>query len=143
MDRFAPVEPLQPGEIRKGFFVARQGERRESLVLVAPAAVRAPLEGASGDLIMEALAAPVFNLGDGIRMDLFLVHDGKKELLASRYFDAGRRAEDRRWIRMESLFRAGAGDSLEIRVSGGPQGDLVADWLALSSLRVMPVKSPP
>jgi hypothetical protein len=55
-----------------------------------------------------------------------------------RYFDAGRRAEDRDWIPLAIPFKAGPrpDNELIIAISGGPQDDLSADWLALSGLRL-------
>jgi hypothetical protein len=44
-------------------------------------------------------------------------------------------AADRSWIPISVPFGLGGGGDgvLKIAISGGPQGDLVADWLALAS----------
>jgi hypothetical protein len=86
------------------------------------------------------LATPVFNVGDGTRLDIYLQENGTKQLIYNRYFDAGRLAEDRDWIPLSvPLILKGSTDNwLEIQVTGGPQGDYTADWLALNSIRIEP-----
>ncbi|MBN1566211.1 MAG: hypothetical protein JXA73_00060 [Acidobacteria bacterium] len=116
---------------------------KDALVLIAPVSVRISLKGMSGDLTLRGLATPVYNIGDGIHMDVFLSRAGKRYFIGNRYFDPGRRAEDRDWIPLFFPLDVGEDDQLEIDVSGGPQGDLVADWLALSSLRLMQRKAAP
>jgi hypothetical protein len=121
--------------------VVRNGLARDAMVLVAPVTVRASIDGISGAAILEGLSAPVYNVGDGMQMDMLLVGNGHERLIYSRYYDAGRRLEDRAWIPLAIPLDLNGwpGDSqLEIRVSGGPQGDLVADWLALSAMRIVP-----
>jgi hypothetical protein len=121
--------------------VVRNGLARDAMVLVAPATIRMPVDGISGAAILEALSAPVYNLGDGMQMDILLSGSGHERLIYSRYYDAGRRLEDRAWIPLAIPLDPNGGPEdaqLEIRVSGGPQGDLVADWLALSAMRIVP-----
>jgi hypothetical protein len=117
--------------------VIRKGLRKNALALVAPVSVRAPLSGASGKRILEGWATPVFNIGDGIQMDLFLTRAGARHLILGRYFDAGRAFGDRAWIPISIPIDINENDQLEIVISAGPQGDLVADWLALSGLRLV------
>jgi len=136
-EKFTPVEPVRPESFERHLPVVRQGQRRDAMVLIAPVAVNTSLQGASGEVMLEGWAAPVFNVGDGLQMDLFLVRDGRHELLGSRFFDAARKAEDRKWIRIAWTFKLGGNENLEIRVTAGPQGDQSADWLALSSLRLL------
>jgi hypothetical protein len=142
-DRFSVLSPrAEPGpkEFDAHFDVIRRGRRRDSIVLTAPAAIHAPLTGLSGNVVLEGLATPVFNVGDGIQMDIFLVGSGTRKLIYNRYFDAGRRAEDRDWIPLAIPLELGNSSDnwLEIRVSAGPQGDYVADWLALSTMHIVP-----
>jgi len=140
--RIVPVDSRAPDKnINRNLSVIRKGLRRNALVLVAPVSVRVPLAGTSGGLVLEGIATPVFNIGDGIQMDLYLNHGGKRRLIGNRYFDSARRAEDRDWIPFSFQLDPGKNDHLEITVSAGPQGDLVADWLALSSLRVLQRKN--
>lgn len=108
------------------------------MTLVAPLEIRASLAGLSGTHTLKLLATPVFNIGDGLQMDVLVGGAGALKQVYGRYFDAGRKAEDRDWIPLEiALDLSGAGDAyLEIRISGGPQGDLVADWLALAEVRL-------
>jgi hypothetical protein len=94
-------------------------------------------------MILEGWATPVFNVGDGLQMDLFLRRAGARHLMGSRYFDAGRKIEDRDWIPIAFPLDLGQDDQLEINVSAGPQGNLVADWLALSSLHLAQRKTTP
>lgn len=139
-DRFSPVEHAgAAASLMRRLSVTRKGSRRDAIVLVAPARIRASLHDVSGRLTLEGLAAPVFNLGDGIQMDISLMHSGTQRVVASRYYDSGRKAEDRDWAAISTPIEIdAAGDSqLEIRVSAGPQGDLVGDWLALSSLSLV------
>jgi hypothetical protein len=109
------------------------------MLLVAPVVVRAPLEGIAGTLILEGFTAPVFNIGDGIQLEVFVLESGHERRVYDRYFDPGRRAGDRAWIPFSIPFDLGnsGGGSLEIRISAGPQGDLTADWLAIGSLRLV------
>jgi hypothetical protein len=107
------------------------------MVLAAPVAISASLQGVSGKMKLVGLAAQVFNIGDGIQMEVVLVRAGMRQPLGSRYFDAARKAEDRDWIPIAMPLDLSEHDNLEIRISAGPRGDLVADWLALSSLRLL------
>ena len=105
--------------------------------MIAPIRLRAPLDGAMEYIRMEGLATPVFNLGDGFQLDFLLVTDEKSRVIESRYFDPGRRAKDREWIPFSiPLIPRDREEWLEVRVSGGPQGDLVADWLAIAEPRL-------
>jgi hypothetical protein len=136
-DRFLPVNPVaQDPHLNRDLSVTRKGVQKDALVLTAPVSVRASLKGASGKFTLEGLATPVFNIGDGIQMDLYLSRAGKRKFIGKRYFDSGRNAEDRDWIPIAFPLDLGEDDQLEIDISAGPQGDLVADWLALSSLRL-------
>jgi len=121
------------------FAAVRRGRRMDSMLLVAPVAIGASLAGLSGDFTFECLAAPVYNIGDGMRMELVLAAAGSERTLYSRYFDAGRRAGDRDWIPLAAPvnLRDSGEPELLIRLSGGRQGDLVADWLALASARLV------
>jgi len=145
-DRFV-VQSLAGGGKSEGggsftphFKVVRNGIARDAMVLEAPVTIRAAIGGIGQGAVLECLSTPVFNIGDGMRMDVFLDADGKKRAVFSRFFDAGRRIEDRAWIPLSvplDLESSRSDAQLEIRVSGGPQGDLVADWLALSSVRIV------
>jgi len=130
------------GWFRRSMTVIRKGQRREALVMVAPIRLRAPLGGVGGDARLVGLATPVFNIGDGVQLDVLLATDREHRLIGSRFFDSGRRSEDREWIPLSFPLTLGeTTEWLELRVSGGPQGDLVGDWLALSDLRLSPAKS--
>jgi hypothetical protein len=141
IDRLSPVAP--DANISRNASVVRNGLHKDALILVAPVSVRASLRGSSGRMMLVGLATPMFNIGDGIQMDLYLSGAGERRLIGNRYFDAGRRAEDRNWIPIAFPVDLGQEDQLEIKISAGPQGDLVADWLALSSLRLMQRKVAP
>jgi hypothetical protein len=125
--------------LRQHVSVTRKGRRVDATVLIAPVTVRASLAGLSGRFILRLSAAPAFNIGDGMQMDLTLSDAGESRPVYSRYFDAGRKAGDREWIPIEvPLALAGSGDVyLEIKVSGGPQGDMVADWLAFAEVVIV------
>ncbi len=124
------------GSLRHDVSVTRKGRRVDATVLIAPVTARASLAGLSGRFQLRLTAAPAFNIGDGMQMDLVLSDAGARRTIYSRYFDAGRNAEDRAWVPIEvPLALSGSGSVyLEIRVSGGPQGDMVADWLALAEV---------
>ena len=115
------------------------------MLLIAPVTIRASLQNLSGGATVEGLAAPVFNVGDGMQLDLYLIRGAARQTVGSRYFDPGRTADDRNWIPLAfPLALSGAGDDqLEIQLSAGPQGDLVGDWLALGSLRLVQRKTIP
>jgi len=135
--RFVLVHPGSARHLQR-LEVNRKGSRRKSLVLVAPSIIRGSLEGISGRRHLELSAAPVFNVGDGVQMNVFLRSAGKRIPLVNRYFDAGRKAEDRDWVRVEIPLDVRRGDQIEIEAAAGPLGDLAADWLAISSIRIMP-----
>jgi hypothetical protein len=120
------------------FPVVRNGREEDAMRLIAPVAIQTSLSGLSGEFTLKMLAAPVFNLGDGFQMDVLVGGAGNRTQIYTRYFDAGRKAADRVWIPLEIPFELrGLADAyLEIRVSGGPQGDLVADWLALAEVHL-------
>ncbi len=143
-DRLMPSSHVIPDQnINRDLPVIRKGMRKNALILIAPASVRASLKGVSGKLMLHGLATPVYNIGDGIRMDLFLNRAGRRYPVGNRYFDPGRSIEDRAWIPIAFPMDVAENDQLEIEVSGGPQGDLVADWLALSSWHLMHRKTVP
>jgi len=120
--------------------VARRGKRLDCMILVAPLSIRAPLGEIRGRMTLECLATPVFNVGDGFLMEVLVVSAGMERLAFSRYFDPGRSSEDRDWITLSIPldFDSSRNAHLQIRVSAGPQGDLVDDWLALSGVRLKP-----
>jgi hypothetical protein len=125
------------GSFQRDVTVTRKGKRLEALVMIAPIRLRAPLDGTMENIRLEGLATPVFNIGDGFQLDFLLATDEKSRVIESRFFDAGRRREDREWIPFSiPLNRGDREEWLEVRVSSGPQGDLVADWLAMAELRL-------
>ena len=69
-------------------------------------------------------------------LDIKLTDSRQPGTLHSRRFDPARSAADREWIPMDvaSILITPRPSDLEISVSAGPQGDLVADWLALAEL---------
>ena len=132
---FSPVTPTQ-GHMRQ--IVTRKGRREEALVLVAPVSVRAAFSGIAGAVNLEALAAPVFNIGDGMTLEIFLSDASGERRVYERLFDAGRRDSDRNWNALKIPIDLGAGGpwQLVMRVSGGSRGDLTSDWLALANIRL-------
>lgn len=133
MDRLSLAGSGQPEEhFKPGQWVTRKGLRREALVIVAPVIIHAPLQGVSGRATLRGWAAPVYNIGDGLQMYIFVRRNGIRDQVGSQYIDSGRNAGDRDWIPIEVPLEIGEGDWLEIEISAGPQGNLVADWLALS-----------
>jgi hypothetical protein len=135
-ERFSLISAGVPDNFQRHIDVIRKGEHKDALKLVAPAAIRALLQGAAGRWILKFWAAPVFDVGDGFSMMVFLRRPGTRLLVGNRYFDPGRKAEDRNWIPIAIPLEIQQGDQLEIEVSAGPQGDFTADWLALSSPRL-------
>jgi hypothetical protein len=133
--RFSPVNPdISDPHFERHVHATRNGMRRDALILIAPVSIRATLQGVSGKVMLQGWATPVFNIGDGIQMNLFLIHAGTSRHIGSRYFDPGRNANDRNWIPIEVPLKLSEEDQLEIEISAGPQGNLTGDWLALSSL---------
>ncbi len=124
------------------FQVTRRGLTRDSMLLIPPATARAALPGVSGKYVLEAWCTQVFNTGDGIQMNLYLAQGGARSMVYNRYFDAGRRAEDRDWIlvRLPLTLDSTKPSVLEIETSAGPQGDLTGDWLAVSSVKLLQQK---
>jgi len=120
--------------------VERRGVSRRSQVLVAPSIASLRLRGAAGLARLQGWAAPVFNIGDGFELTVHRLGEGGDELLYRRHYDAARRASDRDWIGLDLVIRFDQTGECRLRfeLSGGPQGDLVADWLALASLHLIP-----
>jgi hypothetical protein len=144
-DCFSVISPRMDPDAREfyaHFPVMRRGHRKDAMVLIAPTAVHASLAGYAGPVKLIGSAAQVFNLGDGIQLDIFLQENGTKQRVYNRYFDAGRLAEDRDWISLSVPLELNSSTDnwLEIQVSGGPQGDYIADWLALNGVRIEPGK---
>jgi hypothetical protein len=144
-DNLVPI--LNPGlhaaNLERNMSVIRRGIRRDAVILMAPVTVRTSFKGISGRRMLEGWATPLFNVGDGFQMNLFLIRKGERRLIDGRYFDAGRKFEDRDWIPIAIPLDIGQDDQLEIEVTAGPQGNLDADWLALSSLRLTRGKRTP
>jgi hypothetical protein len=143
-DRFhvVPGESAPAGHetvLKRHYRVTRRGKQMDTTTLIGPAVIRAGLADLSGKFALKMLASPLFNVGDGVQMDIILGGAGDRRPIGSRYFDAGRRAENRDWIALSiPIDLTGAADAyLEIRLSAGPQGDLVADWLALAEVRII------
>lgn len=134
--RFTPKDPLKSDSVTR-MRVERRGETKEALVLRAPSAVSASIGECREPCVFRASIAPVFNVGDGFEMNVWL-SDGKgSQKIYSRCIDAGRRFEDRSWIPIRIPIEFRTGDArLEIQVTGGPLGDLTADWLALAEMRI-------
>ncbi len=132
------IASLQNQSFTRHYPVMRRGTSLDCLVVVAPATIRASLSGLAGKMILKCVATPVFNLGDGFRMDVIIATGAFEGVVYERYFDPGRKNEDRNWIPLAIAFEApGTKDAeLRIRVTAGPQGDLVDDWLALHGLRL-------
>jgi hypothetical protein len=142
---FAPGARLKgsgTGTFDPHYPVGRKGQRRDTMLLIAPVTAKAEVGGIAGSYFLEALCTQVFNTGDGIQMEVYLTEGSERRRIYSRYFDAGRRAEDRDWVPVSvPLILGKARDSqVEIEASAGPQGDLTSDWLALSSVRLVPGK---
>ncbi len=139
LERFVPVvqSPNRPSLLNP-VVVDRAGVKKSAMVLVAPIAVRAPLAGFLGRIELQLAVAPLFNVGDGIQMEIWLLDDGPPVRICTRYFDPGRRFEDRRWTPITATMDVHRRDArLEIRVSGGPEGNLTADWLAFADLHIL------
>jgi hypothetical protein len=132
-ERFSLISAEAPDNFQRHIHAIRKGERKDALKLVAPATIRASLQGATGKWILKFWAAPVFDVGDGFLVMVFLRRSGMRFLVGNRYFDPGRKDEDRNWIPIAIPLEIQQGDQLEIEASGGSQGDFTADWLALSS----------
>jgi hypothetical protein len=129
--------------LRRHEWVTRRGRRMDTTTLLAPVAIRASLAGLSGRFTLKLLASPLFNVGDGVQMEVLAGSADACRQVCSRYFDPGRLAGDRDWIPLEiPVDLSGAEDSyLEIRVLAGPQGNFDADWLALAEVRIAPEKA--
>ncbi len=111
------------------------------MLLIAPVTAVAETTGFEGSYTLEAWCTQVFNTGDGIQMKIYLAGQGSRKEIYSRYFDAGRRAEDRDWVPICVPLSLGQEPArIEIEASAGPQGDLVGDWLAVSSAHLVPRK---
>jgi hypothetical protein len=120
---------------RRDVPVERAGQERRSLVLIAPVAVAARLPAIAGVVTLTCITAPVFNIGDGFEFEVAIRRRGARDVVFRRYYDPAREVADRDWVPLSVAFRAdGEGDlELEMQVSGGPQGDLITDWLAVAS----------
>ncbi len=140
-DRFNQVAGQgSGGSFERHSAVMRGGLREDAMTLVAPVVVRAGIGALSGRFTLRMMGAPVFNIGDGMQFDVMLKGAGSEQQVFSRYFDAGRKLADRNWapLAVPLDLKGTADEYIEFRLSGGPQGDLVADWLALAEVRLDP-----
>jgi hypothetical protein len=127
-----------PESFESHFDVVRRGIRRDSMRLIAPVCIRTSLARSSTGMGLEFFAAPVFNVGDGMNLEVLMAGDRGEEVIYSRYFDAGRKAGDREWAHIQiALPVRPEARWLILRVSGGAQGNLDADWLAISSVSLL------
>jgi hypothetical protein len=138
LDRFTPAIPVAD---RRSFLnpvvVDRAGLKKNGMILVAPASAKASLEGFHGRIELNLMVVPVFNVGDGIQMEIWLLDGGERVPICRRFFDPGRRFEDRRWTPVTVAMDLNGKDAhLEIRVSGGPEGNLTGDWLVFADLSI-------
>jgi hypothetical protein len=138
-DRFRVESAAPPEAFAAHQEVTRSGHRKDAMRLIAPLRIRLSLGEMPQTFKLTMQVTPVFNIGDGMQLDFLVGKSGESHPVAGRYFDAARIAADRAWVPMEVTVDSGgeAGAYLEIRLSGGPQGDLVADWLAIADLRVV------
>jgi hypothetical protein len=138
LERFVPAKQAAGrSSLLNPIVLDRAGSKRRAMVLVAPASAIAPLGGDSGRIELQLEAVPVFNVGDGIQMEIWLRDDGPPVRICSRYFDPGRRFEDRRWTSVTVEMNVHRNDAqLEIRVSAGPEGNLTGDWLAFADVSI-------
>jgi hypothetical protein len=116
--------PGTSGSIERHANVTRGGRLREALVLVAPVTVRADLAAITGRYLLTLQASPVFNIGDGMQMDVWMESAGNRRKVLQRYFDAGRSLADRHWVSLEiALDLSGVpAQYIEIQVTGGRKG---------------------
>jgi hypothetical protein len=137
--QFSAVDDGRGGSYESRMPVTRSGRTMQAAVLRAPVAVRLPLGKSSTVLALECLAAPVFNVGDGMLLQAAVVDGGREQVVFGRGFDAGRRAQDRDWVPLSIPLKPcrSADCALILRLSAGAQGDLVADWLALADVRIV------
>lgn len=135
--RLLPVNNAARGNPVKRLDVVRKGIRRESIVLVAHSVIRLSLQGISGKKTLKFWATPVFNIGDGIQLNLLLRRGEERIPIGGRYFDSAWKSQDRDWIEVERPLEIRGGDQLEIEASAGPQGEATGDWLALAALRLV------
>ena len=138
-DRLSVVTPETGGSFSPHFAASRNGVGRDSILLIPPTKVRASLQGITGPVMLEGIVTPVYNIGDGMQLDIVLIDGGTRRGVYSRYYDPGRKAEDRNWIPLYIPLDLPRGHDIriELMVTAGMQGDLVADWLAVSELRVV------
>ncbi len=141
----ADLFQVASGELQESFAahqeVIRNGRRKDAMRLIAPLRIRLDLDGLPRRFKLAMRVTPVFNIGDGMQLDFLVGNAGDRRRVAGRYFDAGRIAADRDWTLLDvPVDSMGAEDAyLEISLSGGPQGDLVADWLAIADLDIVHV----
>jgi len=138
LERFVPVMQVAGrGSYQNPIVVDRAGSKKVAMVLVAPAAAKASLEGWRGPVELQLMVVPVFNVGDGIQMEIWLRDDELATRVYGRCFDPACRFEDRRWTPVVVAMDVHRKDAqLEIRVTGGPVGNLTGDWLAFADARI-------
>jgi hypothetical protein len=138
-DRLSVLSREAGGSYSPHFAASRNGIDRDSILLIPPITVRASLKGIAGHATLVGIATPVYNIGDGMQLDVVLIQEGNRRTVYTRYYDPGRKTEDRKWIPFKIPLDLPQGNDIriELRVSAGMQGDLVADWLAVSELRVI------
>lgn len=125
-----------PGSIGD-FTMVRAGERRNGVALIAPVRISVPVNSTRGSFEFKCFAAPVYNIGDGVTLEILWEDRSGARSLLRRRFDAARRSEDRRWAEISVPVRIEEGGRIVFAASAGPGGDLVADWVAVAEPRIV------
>ena len=110
------------------------GDRRPTLFVHPPSEVRYDLVPPPGATLRTAIAlrpaAWSSDKGDGVRFEIRVEQDGRRETLFSRYLDPKHDPADRRWepVRVDLSAFSGRRITLTFATTGGPAGDIDYDW---------------
>jgi len=126
-----------PGSIRD-FTMVRAGERRRGVALIAPVKLSVPVNETHGLFEFRCFAAAVYNVGDGVTLEILWEDSSGARRLIERRFDAARRREDRRWAEISVPLKIEGRGHIVFAASAGASGDLVADWVTVAQPRVSP-----
>lgn len=123
---------------KEGIFLynfTRQGERRETLLLIAGNSFEMQIENPKAARCISLLTAMPFNLGDGaeLKIELSTTAGAWKEDKAISMDPAHVRA-DRAWIPVHMDLPSGLTTfRLRLHVSPGPRGDETGDWIGVAA----------
>lgn len=130
----AADQGLGPASEQRPFFYtfSRGGIRRQALVLIPGVVFEAPMKALGSAPKISLWVGMPFQMGDGAELIVESISEsGSSGEIVRLFLDPIHRRQDRQWQRLEIRVPSET-RLLRWRVSPGPAGDAVADWVGLA-----------